>query len=174
MAPAPPSHFNPDQTEGDPKQYSSFFSWYYLFLNIGAIGGESVCPLLRQHVDYYAPFAAIVGLQVCAALWRCRRAWLRNQKSTTTLFCLCGENIEHRAILFACLPTAATRVCGVHVGQAWLHTCGPRSRTRARQAAVVVRAASVPHANDDTRALSLCTATVGASQSSISLPVNSA
>ena len=43
---------------------SSFYSWYYLFLNIGAVGGESVCPLLRQHADYYAPFAAISGLQV--------------------------------------------------------------------------------------------------------------
>jgi hypothetical protein len=37
---------------------------YYLFLNIGAVCGESVCPLLREHVGYYAPFVAIVCVQV--------------------------------------------------------------------------------------------------------------
>ena len=62
-APPPPRPL-PDQAAGDTSLNSSFYSWYYLFLNIGAVGGESVCPLLRQHADYYAPFAAISGLQV--------------------------------------------------------------------------------------------------------------
>ena len=57
-----------DQTGGDTSQHSSFYSWYYLFLNIGAIGGESVCPLMREHVGYFAPFGAIAGLQA-RAVW---------------------------------------------------------------------------------------------------------
>jgi hypothetical protein len=56
-----------DQCDGDEKQYSSFFSWYYFFLNVGAFAGESVSPMLREHVSYLAPYAVFSAVQVRTA-----------------------------------------------------------------------------------------------------------
>ncbi len=91
--PEPPPHFNQQQSGAttaqrdtntpDPAQHSSdhasfgtgaalsvaaFYSWFYFWENFGAVLGETVCPLLRQHVSFESLFACVLACQIAGLI----------------------------------------------------------------------------------------------------------
>lgn len=40
---------------------SKFYSFYYFAQNVGSLGGELGCPLLREHVSFVATFATVLA-----------------------------------------------------------------------------------------------------------------
>jgi len=43
---------------------AAFYSWFYFWENFGAVLGETVCPVLRQHVSFTSLFLCVLACQV--------------------------------------------------------------------------------------------------------------
>jgi len=73
---------------------SAFYSWYYFFMNVGSLLGEGGCPLLREHVSFFATFASVaismvLGLSV---FWWGKNTFVRRDEgipSPHRLTCQC-------------------------------------------------------------------------------------